>query len=134
MSKCKLYVIVLIQSVFGMMQRPAMEASVTMLMPNNHRDRANAIRQITGPMAGIIAPPITGFAYAFIGVSGIMMLDLFTIVVAIGVLFFIHIPQPNQTLEGKTTQGSIIQELRGCTFGQEFKIVRKNYLITQLSN
>jgi len=42
-----------------------------------------------------------------------MMLDLFTIVVAIGVLFFIHIPQPNQTLEGKTTQGSIIQELKG---------------------
>ena len=47
MSKCKLYVIVLIQSVFGMMQRPAMEASVTMLMPKKTKYR----KQMRGRMS-----------------------------------------------------------------------------------
>lgn len=107
-----LYAIVLAQSFFGMVQRPAMEASVTMLVPDNHRDRANAIRQITGPMAGIIAPPITGFVYAFIGVPGVMLIDLVTIVVAISVLFFIHIPQPRQMFTEKTTHSSVFQDLK----------------------
>jgi len=39
-----LYSISLVTGALGMLQRPAMEASVTMLVPDNHRDRANAIR------------------------------------------------------------------------------------------
>ncbi|HRF94283.1 MAG TPA: MFS transporter, partial [Aggregatilineales bacterium] len=37
-----LYVIVVIQSVFGVFQGPAFQASVTMLIPDDQRNRANA--------------------------------------------------------------------------------------------
>jgi hypothetical protein len=63
-----------------------MEASVTMLAPDGHRDRANAIRQITGSAAGMIAPVVTGFVYALLGVVGVMVVDLLTFVVAIVVV------------------------------------------------
>jgi MFS family permease len=62
-----LYLVSLLAGALDMLQRPAMEASVTILVPDSHRDRANVIRQIIGPAAGMIAPVITGFIYAFVG-------------------------------------------------------------------
>lgn len=89
-----LYVISLVQGLLGMFQRPAMDAAITVLVPDGHRDRANALRQTTGPMAGLIAPPVTGLLFALIGVTGIMLIDLFTLTVASCALLYIHIPHP----------------------------------------
>jgi hypothetical protein len=57
-----------------MLQRPAMEAAATMLVPEAHCDRANAIRQITGPMAGMLAPVSRGFVNSLVGVDGVMVI------------------------------------------------------------
>jgi DHA3 family macrolide efflux protein-like MFS transporter len=108
-----LYALSFLQGLLAMLQRPAMEASVTMLVPEAHRDRANAIRQITGPAAGMIAPVITGFAYAVVGVSGVMAIDLATFVAAVVVVYLVHIPQPQSTREGQAARGSIWREMRG---------------------
>lgn len=108
-----LYAVALAQGFFGMLQRPAMEASVTMLVPAGHRDRANAIRQITGPAAGILAPVITGFVYAVVGVTGVMAVDLVTATVAVVVVALVAIPQPARTAEGRAAQGAFWTELRG---------------------
>ena len=108
-----LYAISLLTGTFGMLQRPAMEASVTMLVPDRHRDRANTIRQITGPAAGILAPVITGFAYVIIGVTGVMVLDLLTFTVAITVVILVKIPQPSKYRESDSRRVSVIHEYRG---------------------
>ncbi|MEM8531080.1 MAG: MFS transporter [Chloroflexota bacterium] len=89
-----LYLVSFLQGTLGTFQRPAMEASVTMLVPDNHRDRANAIRQITGPTAGMIAPVVTGLIYASVGVIGVMLIDLLTFVVAVTTVYLVRIPQP----------------------------------------
>lgn len=89
-----LYAIAFIQAVFGIFQYPAFQASVTMLVPDDHRDRANAIQQITNPAAGIIAPAIAGILFTVIGITGIIFVDLITFGVAILVIIFIHLPQP----------------------------------------
>lgn len=44
-----LYAVSLFQSLFGVFQGPAFQASVTLLVPDDQRDRANAIQQISGP-------------------------------------------------------------------------------------
>ena len=43
---------------------PAFSASMTMLIPDDQRDRANAIQQLTSPAAGVIAPIFAGVLYA----------------------------------------------------------------------
>lgn len=108
-----LYAVALVQGFLSILQRPAMEASVTMLVPDGHRDRANAVRQITGPAAGIVAPVITGFVYAMVGVVGAMAVDLATAAVAVGVVSLVAIPQPAPTPEGRTAQGAFWRELWG---------------------
>lgn len=69
-----LYTVTFIGAIFGVFQQPAFQASVTMLIPDEQRDRANAIQQLTGPVAGMVAPAIAGFTFALIGVVGVMTL------------------------------------------------------------
>ena len=105
-----LYITAFFSAIFGSFQSPAFQASITMLIPDSHRDRANAIQQLTGPASGVIAPIITGLVFAVIGVTGVMAIDVITFFVAVGVIFTVHIPQPAQTEEGKAGQGSIWKE------------------------
>ena len=105
-----LYVITFLQSIFGVFQGPAFTASVTMLVPDNQRDRANAIQQLTGPTAGVLAPAIAGVLYAAVGVNGVIVFDLITFVSAVVVVMLMHIPRPVQSEVGRAMQGSLLKE------------------------
>ena len=106
-----LYLITFIQSVFGVFQGPAFTASVTMLVPDEQRDRANAIMQMSHPAAGIIAPAIAGLVFAAIGVTGAIVIDLVTFIIAVIVILSVHIPRPRKTEEGAKLSGTVLQEL-----------------------
>ena len=102
-----LYLITLAGSVAAAFERPAFQASVAMLVPEHHRDRANAIGQLTGPTAGIVAPALAGLLYAAIGVVGAIGVNIATFVIAIIVLVLVRIPRPAQTEAGHALQGSL---------------------------
>lgn len=108
-----LYVISFGQSLFGVFQHPAVSASITMLVPDENRDRANAIQQMASPLSGTIAPALAAGIYALVGVTGAILIDLITFVVAIIVVFNVQIPRPAQTDAGKKMRGSVWAEARG---------------------
>ncbi len=102
-----LYALSLASSIFAAAERPAFQASVAMLAADHQRDRANAIGQMTGPAAGMIAPAIAGLLYAVVGVTGSILVDVATFAVAILVLLAIRIPMPAATREGQAARASI---------------------------
>jgi MFS transporter, DHA3 family, macrolide efflux protein len=106
-----LYTVATIQGLLGMIQRPAMEATVALLMPPDHLDRANVIRQVAGPAAGVIAPALAGALYTLVGVVGVMLVDLVTFAVAVAVVVQAHIPRPEQSAK-TPAQTSILEEYR----------------------
>ena len=108
-----LYVVVLIQAIFGIFQSPAFNASITMLIPNDKRVRANALRQLTLPTAGVIAPVIATGIYVAVGVEGAIAIDLITFFVAMAVVLNVYIPRPEQTAVGRAMKGSIWKEAWG---------------------
>ena len=108
-----LYVAAFVQGLFMMIQGPAIYASVTMLVPDSHRDRANAILEILGPAAGLAAPVIGGLLYAVIGVTGVLAIDVISFLIAVSVIARVHIPQPKQSVESAKSQGSFWEEIRG---------------------
>ncbi|MBK8035431.1 MAG: MFS transporter [Chloroflexi bacterium] len=108
-----LYIIAFIKSWFGVFQSPAFTAAVTMLVPDDQRDRANALQTLTGPLAGVLAPALTGALYALIGLNGIIGLDLVTFAVAAVVVMFMRIPRPTQTEIGRQMQGTVWKEMVG---------------------
>jgi DHA3 family macrolide efflux protein-like MFS transporter len=108
-----LYLAMLIQGIFGTLQSPASQAAITMLVPENHRDRANGIKQIGFPLAGVVAPVLAGLMYNIGGLSGVIALDLATFLIAIAVVSRMVIPQPTQSEEGKEASENIWREMAG---------------------
>lgn len=91
-----LYATAVLSSIFGVFQSPAFSATVTMLVPDEKRDFANTIQQLQGWSAGIIAPIIATLLFVAIGVTGVLVIDLLTFLVAVGILITVAIPQPKQ--------------------------------------
>ncbi|MBZ0305666.1 MAG: MFS transporter [Anaerolineae bacterium] len=110
----QLYLGILVQAVFNTLQMPAVDASITMLVPEKDRDRANGIRQMMGPFSELFAPILVAFLYSFMEVEGILLIDLLTFLVSVVVIACIQIPQPVQTAEGRQAQGSAWQEMAGA--------------------
>ncbi len=106
-----LYTLTLGASVFATLERPAFQASVAMLVPDSHRDRANAIGQMTGPAAGVIAPAAAGMMYALVGVVGSITIDIATFIAAVAVLAVVRIPRPAETAEGLAMRTAVWRQV-----------------------
>ncbi len=110
----QLYLVSLLQGVFATFQGPAQSAVITMLVGEAHRERANGVKEMAFPLAGVVAPVLTGVVYAGLGVSGVITVDLATFLLAVGVVFLLRIPHPKPTQEGLALQGGILQEALGA--------------------
>jgi len=102
-----LYGLVLGGALCAVLEAPAFQASVAMLVRDSHRDRANAIGMIGGPAAGVLAPTIAGLLYAIIGVVGAISVDIASFMVALITLVVVRIPMPAQTFEGVAMRASV---------------------------
>lgn len=60
--------------------------------------------------SGIIAPLLAGLMLAFVGLGGILLVDLVTCSVAVLAVLVVAIPQPQQTEEGRP--GTMLQDAR----------------------
>jgi MFS family permease len=74
----RLYLIVLFQGTFVILQQPAKNAATTMLVSETHRERANAIQQMAFPLAGVVAPVLTGLVYTWVGLNRVILVGLAT--------------------------------------------------------
>jgi DHA3 family macrolide efflux protein-like MFS transporter len=106
-----LYALTLGASLFVALERPAFQASVAMLVPDGHRDRANAIGQMSGSAAGVIAPAVAGMLYALVGVVGSITIDIATFIAAIAVLAVVRIPRPTETAEGLAMRTAVWRQV-----------------------
>jgi len=111
-----LYAVTFLQATCAVFQRPAIQASVTMLVPDEQRPRANALFELSLPMAGIFAPVIAGLIFAVVGVAGAIVIDLLTFIIAISALVIVRIPAPPKSEEGQTEGGFLRQLTAGFAF------------------
>lgn len=91
-------------------QFPAYSAAVTMMLPKEQYGRAAGMLGLAGSASGILAPAFAGALLAPIGLVGIMTVDIVTFLFAIAALTVVFIPQPELSAEGRTGQGSLLQE------------------------
>jgi DHA3 family macrolide efflux protein-like MFS transporter len=107
-----LYAVTALQAIFLAFQLPASEAVTTMLVTDEARDRANALRQMSGPIAGIFAPALAAMLLSPIGIVGIMVIDLASFFFAVVVVWLLKIPAPPASEEGQM-QGTFWADLAG---------------------
>jgi MFS family permease len=109
----QLYVAALVQGTFAALQGPAESATVTLLVPERHRERANGIQALAHPLAGVVAPALVGLLYAPLGVVGVIAVDLLTFFAAALIVAALHIPHPPVSKEGAAARGGLLREWRG---------------------
>jgi len=77
---------------FNAFHFPAYSAAVTVMLSKKQYTRASGMLSLANSASGIIAPIAAGMMLTFIGITGIMVFDVFTFLVAIGALLVIRIP------------------------------------------
>jgi MFS transporter, DHA3 family, macrolide efflux protein len=122
-----LFVVMFIQGVFGIIQSPASDAVVATLVPEHHRDRANGLRSVGFPLAGAVAPAAAGVLYSVGGLVAVVAVDLLTFITAVVVVFLLHIPRPEVSLEGEESRENLWREITG---GWVFLLRRPVLLVT----
>jgi MFS transporter, DHA3 family, macrolide efflux protein len=124
-----LYVAALISGTFQTFQWPAYSAALTLIVPKQHYARANALTDLAGNTSGIFAPLLAGALLGVIGLAGILAIDLVSLMIAIGALLIVHIPQPKATSEGLQGKGNIWKE---SIYGFRYILSRRSLLGLQL--
>ena len=124
-----LYVAAIFQGLGNSFQWPAYSAAITTMIPKEQYGRANGMMSLMEMGPGVFAPMVAGALLPVIGLTGILMIDVSTFILAIIVLLFIHIPQPKRSEEGAQAQGNILKE---AAFGFRYIFARPSLLGLQL--
>jgi len=116
-------------SAFESFQFPAYSAAITTMVAKKHYTRANAMLSLAGSASGIIAPALAGALLVFVGIDGIMGIDIVTFLFAVGALLFVFIPNPKQSAVGRASRGGLLQE---SAFGFRYIFTNSSLLGLQL--
>lgn len=105
-----LYITGAISGTFQSFHFPAYSAAVTMMVHKKHYGRAQSMLAMAESTSGIFAPIAAAILMVFIGIAGIMAIDIITFTAAISMLLLVHVPRPPVTEEGRRSMGSLWKE------------------------
>jgi DHA3 family macrolide efflux protein-like MFS transporter len=104
------YVGMLVRAIGGCFHWPAMQASTSLMVPEEHLTRVAGLNQSMQGALTVIGPPLGALFLGLMPLHGVMLMDVATAILAIVPLFFMHIPQPEKREEKR--QLSVWSDLR----------------------
>jgi MFS family permease len=123
-----LYITGAVGGIFGAFQWPAYSAAISLIVSKKHYARTSGMISMAESGVGIIAPILAGFLVPLIGVTGIIAIDLVTLVIALTFLLIVFIPEPKRQAIS-AGKNAFIQEL---IYGFRYLFDRKSLLYLQL--
>ena len=110
----QIYLLMFVRAVGGAFHYPAEQASISLMVPEKHLSRIAGLNQALYGGINIIAPPAGALLLELLDVQGTMAVDFVTAFIAISLLLFIHIPQPESKGEkGPISVPSLFADLKG---------------------
>jgi len=92
-----IYLIMIGRAVGDTFQRPALRASIPMIVPEEHLVRANGLFQMLESGIRIVAPITGAFIMETLPMQGVLSVDIITAVIAVACLLPLMIPRPPRT-------------------------------------
>lgn len=125
-----IYLAITISSSFNAFQTPAYLSAIAQIVPPKHLSRANGMVQVSSGVAKIASPFIAGLLMKFVGLQGILTIDIATFVIALGSLTVVRFP-PLQS--AKTINTSPVEQFINDTISGWDYIVTRPGLLRLLS-
>jgi DHA3 family macrolide efflux protein-like MFS transporter len=110
------YVVIFIASIGGAFHRPAMIASTSLMIPEQHYSRIAGLNNALRGAMSIVAPPTAALLLRLLPIHAILYIDVITAAVAIAPLLFIAIPQPARSAVSAGTASVVSDMLVGLRF------------------
>jgi len=127
------YIAGAIAGTFAAFHFPAYSAAITTMIPKAQYGRASGLMSVAESASGIFSPVIGAAILGFLGVTSgvptIMLIDITTFTIAIGILLAVKIPQPRRTEVGERARGSLLKE---SLYGFQYIGARRSLLGLQL--
>jgi DHA3 family macrolide efflux protein-like MFS transporter len=89
---------------------PAINASISLLVPKRHLGRASGMMQFGEASAQIIAPLLGGFLVLTVKLYGVLLLDFLTYCTAIFTLLLVQVPSPKARVRETGEKHSLLRE------------------------
>ncbi|MBK8229073.1 MAG: MFS transporter [Candidatus Eisenbacteria bacterium] len=93
-STRSVFVLLFLRGVGGAFHAPAMLASTSLMVPEQHLTRIQGLNQLLQGGINIVAAPLGALLLALFPMGGVMLVDVGTALLAIVPLLFIRVPQP----------------------------------------
>lgn len=120
-----IYLVTAIIATANTFQWPAYGAATTMLVPKSQLGRAGGMVQIGEALSQLVTPAAAGTLFVTIGMRGIVLIDLSTLILAVCTLFMIHIPMPERTSQKDDEKVSFLGDM---TYGWRYLAARPGLL------
>lgn len=111
-----LYVAQTFVGFFESFQQPAYTAATTMLVPRSQYRRINGMRSLAVSLSEVVSPALAGLLLVWVGINGILLLDILTFIVGISTLLLVRIPHPRAASGDKVQTGWYEELLTGWHF------------------
>jgi MFS family permease len=127
------YIAGAIAGTFAAFHFPAYSAAISTMIPKAQYGRASGLMSVAESASGIFSPVVGAAILGILGVTRgvptIMMIDITTFTIAIGILLAVKIPQPRRTEAGERARGSLLKE---SVYGFRYIGARRSLLGLQL--
>lgn len=89
-----LYVLNVISGLMNTVQQPASEVAMTLIIPEKYYQKTSGLRSLSRSLISILNPLIATALYSFVGLNGVIAVDIGSFIVAfVALQFFIKIPK-----------------------------------------
>jgi DHA3 family macrolide efflux protein-like MFS transporter len=112
-----IYVLLFFRSLGGGFHHPAMTASTSLMVPKEQLTRIQGLNQMLMGAMGIVSAPLGALLLEVTPTQNVLMIDVFTALIAVLPLLFIAIPEPTRT-NGTSRAGKAVEK---PSFWEDFK-------------
>lgn len=119
------FVAMALRAVGGGLQGPAVGAMLPQIVPSEHLGRVNGFNASIQSGVNLVSPMVAGALYAFATIEWILMIDIITAIIGIGILLLlVKVPAHAAALAGSETTG--LQDLAaGVRYVKEHRFIRR---------
>lgn len=108
-----IYVLLFLRSLGGTFHWPAMQSSMSLLVPDKHLARVAGFNQILDGGVNVLGPALGAVLMEAMPIQGVLSIDVVTAIIAISPLLFLAIPQPvNETVVERITPRVVLKDVK----------------------
>lgn len=111
-------------------QWPAYSSAISVMVPKEQYGRADGLMSLVETGPGVVAPLLAGALLPFLGLTGILALDLATFLLALAALYAVEVPPPERSAAGRAAAGQSL--LRDSLYGFRYIFAQPGLLGLQL--